>query len=322
MSAPTRAQKTRCYDNTRISDYKTCPRLFFLRHVLGWRPTGTGIALIFGLSWHDAQDIVWAQARNYSVGDLTELAAMSFEQTWQENNLPIDIPIEHEARYLPRTPGIAREMLYNYITARHKMLTGCEVVAIEHPFAVPVPGLNDVWYIGRLDKVVNYNASRLVIEHKSTTAYAVQGNFRSDYVDSWFMSAQVKGYQFGGSLYYNNIDAVWVDAALVHRKVHDAFKFIPVSHNFTLLAEWLGGTTQWIRQIMEEQEKFEDVEELQPGMFKKNEESCFGKYGPCAFIDICRSIADPSKLDQAPAGFVHDPWEPFDILKMEKLLTE
>ena len=94
----------------------------------------------------------------------------------------------------------------------------------------------------------------------------------------------------------------------------------PVSHNFTLLAEWLGGTTQWIKQIIAEQEKYEEVEELQPGMFKKNEESCFGKYGPCQFIDICRSIADPSKLDQAPAGFVHEPWEPFDILKMEKLL--
>lgn len=320
MNAPTREQKMRCYDNTRISDYKTCPRLFFIRHIMGWRPVGTGIALVFGSSWHDAQDIVWGQARNYKPNDLTELAALSFEATWKENNLPIDIPLEQENRYLPRTPGIAREMLYNYIMARHKMLTGCEVVAIEHPFAVPVPGLDDCWYIGRLDKVVDYNGQRLIIEHKSTTAYAIQGNFREDYVASWFMSAQVKGYQFGGSLYYGNVNAVWVDAALVHRKVHNAFKFIPVAHNYTLLAEWLGGTTQWIKQIIAEQEKFEEVNELQPGMFKKNEESCFGKYGPCQFIDICRSIADPSKLDQAPAGFVHEPWEPFDILKMEKLL--
>lgn len=317
---PTKQNENKCYDNTRISQYKTCPRSFFIRHVLHWRPEGTGIALIFGLSWHDAQDVVWKAAKDFGIQDTATIAHEAFKKTWQENNLPVDIPLQNLGYYEPRTPGIAYEMLYNYTEQRWKMLQGCDVVAIEQPFAVPIPDMPGHWYIGRLDKVVDYNGQRLVLEHKTTTAYATVGNFRSDYLDSWFMSAQVKGYQFGGGLFYGNINAVWVDAALVHKKVHDAFKFVPVAHNFTLLAEWLDGTKAWIKQISDEEERFKEEQQLLPGMFKRNDESCFGKYGPCPYIDICRSIPDPSQLDEVPVGFVKEKWEPFDVLGFNKML--
>jgi PD-(D/E)XK nuclease superfamily len=314
------ADRTKCYDNTRISAYKTCPRSYFIRHVLGWTGIGTGLALVFGSAWHNAQDVIWEYGKKIDHRDLGELAAQAFNKTWTAEGLPVDIPLESEGYYAPRTPLIAREMLEGYIESRGKMIMNSEVVAIEQPFAVPIPGMPGHWYIGRLDKVVDFNSQRLVLEHKSTTAYATQGNFRTDYVDSWFMSAQVKGYQFGAGLYYGNVNAVWVDAALVHKKVHNAFKFIPIAHNYTLLSEWLEGTKQWVREISQEEEDYRGVGELTPGMFKKNEESCFGKYGACPYIDICRSVADPSKLTEVPGGFVKSYWEPFSILGLEKLL--
>lgn len=318
---PTIDQQAKCYDNTRISTYKTCPRSYFIRHMLGWRSTGTGIALIFGSSWHDAQDVVWGYSKKFKPRDLAELAQMAFEKRWAEEGLPVDISMESESYYLPRTPSIAREMLHEYTHQRERMLAEAEVVAIEQPFAVPMPDMPGHWYIGRLDKVVKYNAQQLVLEHKTTTAYATVGNFRSDWTESWFMSAQVKGYQFGGGLYYGNVNAVWIDGALVHKKIHDAFKFVPVSHNFVLLKEWIEGTKAWVRQISAEEESFKKEGQLIPGLFKRNDESCFGKYGACPFIDICRSVDDPSKLDGPPAGFVEEHWEPFSILGLEKLVA-
>jgi len=312
----------KCYDNTRISGYKTCPRSYFIRHKLGWRPTGTGIALIFGLSWHEAQDAIWGLKDKYRGADLAALGSAAFDLKWEELGMPVDIPLEKETFYSPRTPSIAHEMLHSYCDVRGSILRDSEVVAIEQPFAVPIPNLPDHWYIGRLDKVIDYNGTRLVLEHKSTTAYATQGNFRPDYVDSWFMSAQVKGYQFGAGLYFGNINAVWVDAALVHKKVHDAFKFIPVAHNFILLEEWLQNTVKWITEISAEEDLYAKEGKLLPGMFKKNDESCFGKFGACSYIDICRTIADPSVLPEPPVGFVHEVWEPFSILGLEKLVAE
>jgi len=322
MSMPVPAVSSRCYDNTRVSGYKVCPRSYFIRHVLGWRSEGTGAALVFGLSWHDGQDAVWKFAKELTQSQLTEIAFEAFKQTWQAWGLEVDMDLDRQAYMAPRTPGTAHEMFDQYTQARWRMLQECEVVAIEQPFAVPLPDMENHWYIGRLDKTVDYNTQRLILEHKTTTAYATIGNFRSDYVDSWYASAQVKGYQFGGGLYYPGLAGVWVDAALVHKKIHDAFKFIPISHNFVLLEEWIGGTKGWVAQISAEEDAYKAAGELTPGMFKKNEESCFGKYGQCPFLDICRTVADPGKLPEVPGGFVHEVWEPFSILGLDKLVQE
>lgn len=320
---------TKCYDNTRISTYKVCPRSYYLRHIRGWTIDSKyeSLALTFGSCWHDAQDIVWGHAKKFGHLDLTELSTMAFKKTWLEKGLKWEPGLSELDAMQPRTPGNAKEMLYNYIGQRWDLLQRCKVVAIEQPFAVPIPGMLGHWYIGRLDKVIDDESARhrnrLVVEHKSTTAYATIGNFRPDFIESFGRSSQVKGYQFGGSLFYGNVDSVWVDAALVHKKVHDAFKFIPVSYSPDILVSWVDNMTTWVAQISTEEEELKQNDnKLAPGMFKENEESCFGKYGPCAFIDICRSIPDPSKLEEPPPGYIEKRWEPFSILGLSQKVKE
>lgn len=316
---------TTCFDNTRVSAYKVCPRSYFIRHVLHWSGQGTVLALVFGQAWHDAQDIVWGQAQNKTLvknpANLAELAYESFTMTWENHGLKVDMSYDDMERIAPRTPAVAREMLYEYAQARWRMLQASEVFAIERPFAVPLPGVDGVWYIGRLDKGVVYNGQRLILEHKTTTAYAVNGNFRPDYVECWDVSSQVKGYQFGGSLHFGEIDSVWVDAALVHKKVHDAFKFIPIKHGYPILQEWVVSTVGWVSDIIRETAEYEKLGYLKPGMFKKNEESCYGKYGTCPFINICRTVPDPSQLLEPP-GFDVVKWEPFSVLGLDRLVKE
>lgn len=320
MTTPT--TKSICYDNTRLSAYKTCPRSYFIRHELGWTIEGTADPLVFGSAWHAGQDIVWKYAKKLNdKSQLTELAHGAFCDLWEASGFPLDMSFGGYDRYGARTPGTAKEMYWNYIDQRWNMLIECEVLAIEQPFAVPLPNLPDHWYIGRLDKVVQYASQKLVLEHKSTTAYAIQGGFRSDYIDSWYASSQVKGYQFGAGLYFPGLDGVWVDAALVHKKVHDAFRFIPVSHNIELLREWIGTTTTWAMTITEAKRKHQAGFPLEM-TFPKNEDSCFGKYGTCPFLDICRTCADPTKLDGPPPGFKKEMWEPFSILGLNKLVQQ
>ena len=323
---PTTAPKnsSECYDNTKISGYKVCPRSYFIRHVLGWRSEGTANPLVFGLAWHNAMDVVWQYAKTCDRHTLVQLAHGAFTDEWAAWGFPVDMSLEANERFSPRTPGIAKEMLWGYVNdvKRTRMLDDADLLSAEQPIAVPMPGLENCWYVGRLDKAIRYAGQTLILEHKTTTAYATVGNFRSDYVDSWYASSQVKGYEFCGSMYYPSLDGVWVDAALVHKKVHDAFKFIPISHSYPLLSEWLKDTAEWITRIRNEERMFEDAGELVQGCFPKNEESCFGKYGSCPFLDICRSTADPSKLDGVPGGYVKETWEPFSILGLDKLIQQ
>lgn len=307
------------YDNTMVGCYKECPRRFFLRHVKHWRREGIALPLVFGLSWHSAMDVVWEYVHKVARKDLPSYAMAKFLDTWTENGMNDELSVEDQVRLAPRTPGIAHEMLAKYIDARWDILTGCELMSSEQPFAVPIPGMEKVLYIGRMDKVIRYNGGTIPIEHKTTTEYKKEGGFRETYLNAWHSDSQIKGYQFGGGMFFDDLHQVWVDAALVHKTVHDKFKFIPVAHQLPLLKEWVDDTREWITRINNDLMRFKN-DGLVPGVFPKNENSCFGKYGACQFIDICRTQHNPDSLTEAPAGYIVEKWEPFSILGLDKLL--
>lgn len=311
-----------CKDNSEISEYKSCPRKHFIRYVLGWRREGASPALSFGGAWHAGQDAVWGAPAAWGPSERRDAAMERFLDHWESEGFQRELSLADADALAPRTPGVANEMYHNYINARWRMLQEADVVAIERPFAVPMPDMEGVWYIGKMDKTVQYAGQKLVLEHKTTTAYAVNGNFQPYYTESWHSSPQVKGYQFAGNLYYGSIDAVWVDAALVHKKIHDAFKFIPVAHSFPLIQEWLWDTKAWIARMKADEISYKVTGKLLHGVFIKNEESCYGKYGTCPFLDICRTCIDPSQLDGPPPGYIEERWSPFDKVKLIELIDQ
>ena len=267
--------------------------------------------LVFGLSWHAGQDIVWQYARKLGSQDALARAAMAkFLETWEAEGIPAELDMEQIERYAPRTPSVAHEMYSNYIEQRWNMLVEAKVLAVEQPFAVPMPGHEDTWYVGRLDKVVDFKSQVLVLEHKTTTAYKKDGGFQYSYVDSWSVDSQVKGYQFGGGLYFEGLSQVWVDAALVHKKEHHHFRFIPIAHQFNIIEEWIKDTSHWIDRVEASWKR---------GYFEKNENSCMGKYGACTFIDICRTTPSNMIPKEPPPGYMVERWEPFDLLELERL---
>lgn len=304
-------RETEIYDNSMLSSYKTCPRQYYLRYGRHWRSEGTAAPLVFGLSWHAGMDVVWQFGKK--VGDQRELARLAmakFLETWEEEGFPPEPDLQQIEKLAPRTPGTAHEMYENYIEQRWGMIQAAELIAVEQPFAVPMPGHENTYYVGRLDKVVEHNGQKLVLEHKTTTEYKIDGGFRASYVESWYTDSQVKGYQFGGGLWYPGLSQVWVDAALVHKKMHHFFRFIPVAHQSNIIEEWIKDTQNWVERVKRDWER---------GYFPRNEGSCVGKYGPCTFLEICRSTPDNALPNEAPAGYQYEKWEPFDVLKLEKL---
>jgi hypothetical protein len=310
MTSP-KKEVSKIYDNSMLSGYKGCPRYYQLRYKKHWRSEGTSMPLVFGLSWHAGQDAVWQYARKLSGQDeLVQAAMASFLETWEAEGLSADLDMEQLERYAPRTPQVAQEMYAGYIETRWNMLMEAQVLAIEQPFAVPMPGREDTWYVGRLDKVVEFKGQKLVLEHKTTTAYKKDGGFQSSYVNSWNSDSQVKGYQFGGGLYFPGLSQVWVDAALVHKKEHNHFRFIPIAHQINLIEEWIKDTGSWIERL---------EADARNNYFPKSEGNCFGKYGECSMLSICQTTPDHMLPEEAPAGYTMEEWKPFDILKLEKL---
>lgn len=254
-------------------------------------------------------EVVWTSAE--PVATRLDQGTEAFLSTWSAEGYPAQPSLEETEALSPRTPMIAREMLMAYLTERRHLLESSTLLSSEQPFAVPIPDLEDVWYVGRMDKVVRIDGQVVIIEHKTTTEFKQPGTFRTSFVESWASDSQLKGYQYAAALSYKSMPQVWVDAALVHKKIHNVFKLIPIYHSLYLLKEWLQDTRDWIKRILSDTER---------GYFPKNEESCTGRYGPCPFLDICRSVSDPSTLPDPPDGYIKEKWEPFTLLKLERIL--
>lgn len=315
-------------DNTKLGDYKKCPRYYYQRHVRGWRHSGTSMPLIFGLCWHEAMDVVWmgynkVRGGIVSTSDLVEAAMFAFEQCWIESGLKpfAELTLQDMEVLGARTPMVAKEMLINYVDVRRDILDSAELVAAERPFAVPLyPDRDDIWYIGRRDKDIRINGDLVVVEHKTTSEYKIDGGFKSQYLESYHPNSQVEGYLYAANIEYGSVRYVWVDAALVHKKVHNAFKFIPISASFAALDAWLWEVRDWSNRIGSEMERLDGAEkEKILTAFPRNTEQCVGKYGLCPMLSICRGFNNPAQIDEPPSGYIHDPWNPFELLHIADL---
>lgn len=317
------------YDNTRISDYKTCPRKYLLRHEYDLVHEGTPLALTNGLCWHDAQDIVWTMVNAGKNNEVVLDAAMKrWVETWKEWGMDFPLSMDQQEKFAPRTPMIAAEMLTNYISQRGDFIRECELVAVEQPFAVKLYSDDTpIRYIGRFDKVVVHpQHGRLLIEHKTSSMYSKASGLRPDYVSSWSPNSQIDGYLHAANMIYEGgIRGIWIDAALVHKTVHNVFKFIPIDRQFAQLDQWLYETRDWIERIENEKYQYTEVSGSKDGIktsnyggFPKNTGNC-SMWAGCSYRDLCKFHANPVDVLSNHSGFKVEHWEPFDILKIENL---
>lgn len=330
--------RDRFYDNTRLAAGKRCLRKFYYRHVVDWNTTSFQKHLAFGSAWHAAMDSIWTQMsqkpnRNSMTQEIAEEAYSAFIENWMENNGPDpkELGPEELKELAPQHPLIALEMLYEYVDARRPFFNDptFELIDVERPFAVPLdPSDDTLFYVGRLDKVFRKNGLIHIGEHKTTSMYSREGQFRGIFIDSFSPNSQIDGYLHAAHMLYGEkASSLWVDAALVHRTVHDAFKFIPIDRQDTQLDAWLFDTRWWIGTIEDnwnriEKLKSKEIDSPYMEAFPKNTEACQDYARNCPYIGICKMIPNPLKEQRTPDGFVEDKWSPFERLELEKIGLE
>lgn len=319
----------RLYDNTRLSDFKRCPRLFFFRHVLGWVPKGTKVPLVFGGAWHSAMEVVWGtitRQQDISAETLTKAAYAAFLEHWEREGMPANMSYEQIKELSPRTPGKAFEMIAAYVADRRSRFSDFEIIAIEQPFMVPLdPNDPELFYVGKIDKIVRYQGKKVLgIEHKTTTAYSKSNSFKSLFLDSFSPNSQVDGYQYAlHMLYPGEAGGVWVDAALVHKE-EEAFKFIPVEKQLRYLDSWLWDTREWIKAVEGQKAELCLTDSSDPYMraFPKNTNSCWDFMSACAYHHLCKAWPNPLGRDM-PEEYEHRKWDPLEEVKgLKELLNE
>lgn len=319
---------TEYYDNTRLSAFKKCPRYYYFRHIRHWAPEKASAPLIFGGAWHMAMETIWPMlVSGADKKDIIKAAFKAFIDEWTLRGMPHPdhMDYEMEKELAPRTPGVAFEMIIDYVTNRAPKVKDLELISVERPFIVPLAADDDSrFYVGKIDKVVLQRKKVRAIEHKTTTAYKKDGGFRGTFVDGFSPNSQVDGYLYAlHMLWPGQVQGVWVDAALVHR-TETAFLFIPVEKPQDQLNSWLWETNYWIDQIQAHKAALEECSSEDPFLaaFPKQTGSCQDFNKNCEYHDICRFKANPLQMTEPPAGFHEEFWDPLKETGADKLVQK
>lgn len=315
------------YDNTMVQGFRTCPRKFYYRHIREWESAYKSKALIFGSGWGSAMDVIWQEIgvkkRKADIDEVCKLAFKAFMHEYVERGAPkIDEEMpEDKRKYDARTPDTALEMIYGYITERSRLLCDptFKLIAIEQPFIVPLDPKEQLFYCGRFDKVFEYQGKTYIGEHKTTSLFRKNGPFSETFLEGFSPNSQIDGYLYAGHMMYpNKIKSVWVDAALVHKDVHDAFRIIPIERAFPHLDSWLWGTHYWIGEIRRNKNAVLNAKDKYMSAWPQETNSCIDFNQTCSYLDACKVWANPEGKD-IPQGFTKHGWSPFDHLQLKKL---
>ncbi len=205
---------TKKIDFSSISDFCTCQRKFFFKHILCLVPdSAPNVDLVFGGAWHYGLEKAYQALRDnpdISAINTTEIAAQSFQKFWDVEGSGWFDP---DASY-PKSPGRAGDMYYNYFSEFLSGDSTGRVIATESPFVINL-GETLPNYIGRLDLVMDFDGWLYIYEHKTS-------KYVNDAIIAGFdNSFQCEGYLTAGHIYYDKIPRVLYNIALCQKSKID-----------------------------------------------------------------------------------------------------
>lgn len=292
------------YDNSSLDTYRVCPRKFYFRHVRHFETSAPRMPLIFGSSWHSAMDFVWLHAAELNSSDLIEGGDTAFRATWETFDLDPSIMFD----IYPRTPERAVQILQEYVKRYQSTIAGYEILGIEKPFIVPIS--DDLYYVGKLDKIIRVRGGVRIVDHKTASS------FSSQWMEQFSPSGQVDGYLHAGHHSYQDFEEVVIDGAMVSKSKIE-FCTVPVRRQLTQLNAWSWEVLDLIDMIQVNEERLHEYRNSSNRIdflpaFPKCTSSCTTYYGCCPYIDLCKFWANPEE-EECPVGFIEHKWTPFDI---------
>lgn len=299
------------HDATKIQAYMNCPRKYFYEYVLGWRPEEPNIHLVLGEAWHRAMEILLLYGYD---ADAVTLAYMELEKYYRQFFPPI-----MDDSFYPKTPGFAKEMLYNYVTRFPNDHLDTETIYTETSGSVVVDDKHEVYF--RLDAMLRgktglFKDKFFAREHKTTS--------RNTYVwrDQWTLKIQIGVYSHVIKCIFGpDAKGVEINGAIFAKTKPD-FVRLPILIDSSKMNVWLHTVRRWMKSIDREFELLADCKEEDDVLtaFPMLSENCTNYNKLCTYHDFCVSWSNPlRRLEPIPMGFVTSHWNPVEIETTNKL---
>lgn len=265
------------FDSTSLGLLKTCPKLYYYIMIEGWQPKGENIHLFFGGEYHQAlQDYDIARAEGASHEDaLREIIHELFART-------VDFAPDPETKagkYKSRSNLIRLVIDYldNYrddIAKTYILSNGKPAVELSFRIELPWGPTEDQPYLlcGHMDRVVDWNDSLFVVDHKTTTM-----SLGSYFFDQFEPSNQMSLYSYAAQILLEApIKGVIINGAQIlvgSSKFQRAFTF----RTKDILEEWIQDASMW----------FNLAEAYAKNEYWPHNDTACDKFGGCKFRSVC-----------------------------------
>lgn len=281
------------FDSTSIGYLKTCPRLYQYIMLEGWQPKGESVHLRFGQEYHEAiQDYEIAKASGATHTDAIHTALQllllrtrdwevdegSKAGNYKNRNTLIQLIIDYFDHYAddPAETLIlengkpAVELSFSFAldwgpraAEEWKPSSNVKATAWSQPYLLS----------GHLDRVVTFNDSIFVLDHKTTTTTPSQYFF-----NGFNPSNQMTLYTLAGRVVLDTpIRGVIVEAAQIMLDKPSRFVREPTHRTQDQLDEWVGDLRYW----------FSLAETYAEAQFWPMNDMACGMYGGCKFREVC-----------------------------------
>lgn len=295
-------------DSSKLTTYMSCPRKFFYRYILGWRPDWPNNHLIFGSAWHLAMEHLLVN--NYTDASIIE-AQILFGEFYREH-----FPVNTDELYEPKTVANAFASIDAYAYKFKPEAREYSVLYTELAGLVLVSPERTMTF--KCDAILrnNHTGDIFGLDHKTS-----QRQY-SNWGDHWTLSTQMLTYLHALHCLYPDSDTLkmLVRCSFFYgvQKRTDQYRPTefadhPISKSLPQMQAWLTNVNTYIDQLNTDMEclQQETTDDSVMQAFPMRTTSCFDYGRQCEFFDFCNAWPQPlTRCDQVPIGFNVEWWDP------------
>lgn len=282
------------WDNSSLSTLRTCARKYYYQNILGLRPRGANVHLVFGTLYHGAlehYDRLRAKGQDYQSAVRETLKKLMVDSK--------DFESDHKTKNRPILLRAVQGYLEHFKDDPAKTLildNGQPAVELSFRFEIDLqtPFQTPYMLTGHLDRIASFDEELYVLDRKTTSK-----SFAYDFMETFKPSAQMMQYTSGSKVVFHpNIKGVIIDAVYITTNLDEYSRFM-AGYTKDQLEEWFKNTTFYIKLA----EQYHTAE-----YWPQNFEACH-VYSGCIFRALCGR--DPSVRDMiVRTEYVVDRWDP------------
>jgi len=299
------------WDSTSLGYFKECPRKYYYTMIEGWRGGGSSVHLEFGGLYHSGLELYDHRRAEGATHDRAQfdMVRWALAATW------VGEAVTEHGEVIPAHPldwGHNLKNRFNLIRSlvwyteqfrddpAQTVILNNGKPAVELSFRFDAG--DGILLCGHLDRVVEWNGSKFVMDRKTTTS-----TISSYYFNNYTPDNQMTLYTLAGRVILNSpVRGVIIDAAQI-AVGFTRFERGMVYRTDEQLEEWLSQTKTYI-QTAQRMGSIAVVDGKGEAAFPMNDKACHN-YGGCPFRDICGS--DPRvRQTFLESNFRRDPWNP------------